>query len=54
MRAKHIVAINTNPRAAIFSIADIGAVGDWRGILPPLVAAIRRRLESDRSVSSQI
>ena len=32
-----IVAINTDPEAMIFQTCDIGLVGDWRKLLPPLV-----------------
>lgn len=32
-----IVAINTDPEALIFETCDIGLVGDWRELLPPLV-----------------
>jgi electron transfer flavoprotein alpha subunit len=41
--AKHIVAINTDPDAPIFSIADLGIVGDATKVLPRLIAAIRSR-----------
>jgi electron transfer flavoprotein alpha subunit len=41
--AKHIVAINSDPDAPIFSIADLGIVGDATKVLPRLIAAIRSR-----------
>ena len=32
-----VVAVNTDPEALIFETCDIGLVGDWRELLPPLV-----------------
>jgi electron transfer flavoprotein alpha subunit len=43
-----IVAINTNPKAAIFDVSDVAVVGDYRGILPPLIKEIRERLPEGR------
>ena len=35
-----IVAINTDPEALVFETCDIGLVGDWRELLPPLVGEL--------------
>ncbi len=43
-----IVAVNTDPNAAIFDVSDVAVVGDYRDILPPLLEEIRKRLPEGR------
>jgi len=44
-RAKHIAAVNINPRAEIFKIADVGVVGDVNAVVPLLVERLKRRMD---------
>jgi electron transfer flavoprotein alpha subunit len=41
--AKNIIAINKDQEAPIFSIADLGVVGDVNKILPKLIEALQQR-----------
>jgi len=43
--SEFVVAINSDPQAPIFEVADMGLVGDYREILSPLLDAIRQRLK---------
>jgi electron transfer flavoprotein alpha subunit len=40
--ARHILAINTDPEAPIFQVADVGIVGDALDIVPKITAALER------------
>ncbi len=41
--SKTIVAVNKDPKAPIFAIADLGVVGDLHTVLPALTAEVRQR-----------
>lgn len=39
-----VLAVNPDPDAPVFSVADVGIVGDWREVVPALVAAVETHL----------
>jgi electron transfer flavoprotein alpha subunit len=39
--ARVMVAIDQDPKAAIFDFCDLGLVGDYREIVPSLIKAIQ-------------
>ncbi len=39
--AKNIVAINTDPEAPIFKVAQLGVVGDWKAVATKLIESFR-------------
>jgi electron transfer flavoprotein alpha subunit len=41
--AKNIIAINKDPEAPIFSVADLGVVGDVHKVMPKLLEALQSR-----------
>ena len=48
--AKHIVAVNKDPSAPIFQVADFGVVGDVNNVLPKLLELVKSRRACDRNV----
>ena len=41
--ANRIIAVNKDESAAIFTIADLGIVGDALSVLPKLISALEAR-----------
>ena len=41
--AKHVVAINTDPNAPIFKIAELGVVEDYKNVVPHLIEELNQR-----------
>ena len=44
--AKVIVAVNKDPEAPIFNLADFGVVGDIKTVIPQAIAAIKAKKQA--------
>ena len=50
--SKTILAINADSEATIFKEADFGIVGDYKAIIPALIAEISRQPDRSRATKS--
>ena len=50
--AEAMVAINQEPEAPVFEFCDIGLVGDFREIIPPLIKAVYRYKKKEVSTDN--
>ena len=44
--SEKIMAVNSDPEAAILQIADVGVIGDYTRVIPEMIQQVRARMES--------
>ena len=44
--SEKIMAVNTDPEAAILQIADVGIIGDYTRVIPEMIKQVKERMES--------
>ncbi len=44
--SEKIIAVNSDPEAPIFNVADVGIVGDYKRVVPLLIEEFQRRIEA--------
>lgn len=52
--ARTVLAVNSDPQAAVWDHADVGIVGDWREVIPALTAAIADRVAARAGLTSAV